>query len=57
MAFEQTNGTVGATESFVWTIALDLALKLVWAITVQIRGISDSGESLPIIITVQGEGM
>ena len=25
--------------------------------TVQIRGVSDSGESLPIIITVQGEGL
>ena len=25
VAFEETNGTLGATESFVWTIALDLA--------------------------------
>ena len=57
VAFEETNGTLGATESFVWTIALDLAKLGLGNNTVQIRGISDSGESLPIIITVQGEGL
>ena len=57
VAFEETNGTLGATESFVWTIALDLAKLSLGNNTVQIRGVSDSGESLPIIITVQGEGL
>ena len=57
VAFEETNGTLGATESFVWTIALDLAKLSLGNNTVQIRGTSDSGESLPIIITVQGEGI
>ena len=57
VAFEETNGTLGSTESFVWTIALDLAKLSLGNNTVQIRGVSDSGESLPIIITVQGEGL
>ena len=57
VAFEETNGTLGATESFVWTIALDLAKLSFGNNTVQIRGVSDSGESLPVIITVQGQGL
>ena len=57
VAFEETNGTLGATESFVWTIALDLAKLSFGNNTVHIRGVSDSGESLPVIITVQGQGL
>jgi Na+/H+ antiporter NhaC len=55
-SFEESNGTLGALESFSWSIALDVDKMSKGNNTIEIRGLSDDGQSLPVIITVMGEG-
>jgi len=54
--FEESNGTLGALERFAWSIALDTDNMPKGNNTIEIRGLSDEGQSLPVIITVAGEG-
>ena len=54
--FEESNGTLGALERFAWSIALDTNNMPKGNNTIEIRGLSDEGQSLPVIITVAGEG-
>tara|TARA_B100001287_G_scaffold48139_1_gene37145 strand:- start:327 stop:1355 length:1029 start_codon:yes stop_codon:yes gene_type:complete len=54
--FEESNGTLGALERFAWSIALDTDNMPAGNNTIEIRGLSDEGQSLPVIVTVTGEG-
>ena len=55
-SFEESNGTLGALESFSWSIALDVDKMSKGNNTIEIRGLSDDGQSLPVIFSVMGEG-
>ena len=55
-SFEESNGTLGALERFGWSIALDADKMPRGNNTVEIRGLTDNGQSLPVILTVMGEG-
>ena len=55
-SFEESNGTLGALESFSWSIALDVDKMSKGNNTIEIRGLSDDGQSLPVILSVMGEG-
>ena len=55
-SFEVSNGTLGALERFGWSIALDTDKMPKGNNTVEIRGLTDNGQSLPVILTVMGEG-
>ena len=55
-SFEESNGTFGALESFSWSIALDVDKMSKGNNTIEIRGLSDDGQSLPVILSVMGEG-
>jgi len=54
--FEETNGSLSALERFSWSLALDLDKMSKANNSIEIRGLSDDGQSLPITITVQGNG-
>ena len=54
--FEQTNGSLSALERFSWSLALDLDKISMANNSIEIRGLSDNGQSLPITITIQGTG-
>ena len=56
VAFEETNGSLSALERFSWSLALDLDKISIGNNSLEIRGISDNGQSLPITIIVQGNG-
>ena len=56
VAFEQTNGSLSALERFSWSLALDLDKISKGNNSLEIRGLSDDGQSLPITIIVQGNG-
>ena len=55
-SFEESNGTLGALERFGWSIALDVEKMSKGNNTVEVRGLTDNGQSLPVIMTVMGEG-
>ena len=55
-SFEESNTTLGALERFTWSIALDTDKIAKGNNTLEVRGISDDGQSLPVIITVAGDG-
>ena len=55
-AFEESNTTLGALERFTWSIALDTDKIAKGNNTLEVRGISDDGQSLPVIVTVAGDG-
>ncbi len=55
-AFEESNTTLGALERFAWSIALDTDKIAKGNNTLEVRGISDDGQSLPVIVTVAGDG-
>ena len=54
--FEQTNGSLSALERFSWSLALDLDKISMANNSIEIRGLSNDGQSLPITITIQGTG-
>ena len=56
VAFEATNGSLAALERFDWSIALDTDKLPRGNNTLEFRGLSDDGQSLPVIITVTGKG-
>ena len=56
VAFEQTNGSLSALERFSWSLALDLDKMSKGNNSIEIRGLSDDGQSLPVTIIVQGNG-
>ncbi len=56
VAFEESNGTIGALERMDWTIALDKDRIPKGNNTIEVRGVSDEGQSLPVLLTVQGDG-
>ena len=56
VAYEETNGSLSALERFSWSLALDLDKISKGNNSLEIRGISDNGQSLPITIIVQGNG-
>ena len=56
VAFEETNGSLGALERFGWSIAIDTDKLPSGNNTLEFRGLSDGGQSLPVIITVSGLG-
>ena len=56
VAFEQTNGSLSALERFSWSLALDLHKMSKGNNSIEIRGLSDDGQSLPVTIIVQGNG-
>ncbi|MEC8313343.1 MAG: S8 family serine peptidase [Candidatus Thermoplasmatota archaeon] len=56
VAFEATNGSLAALERFDWSIALDTDKLPSGNNTLEFRGLSDDGQSLPVIITVTGKG-
>ena len=53
---EQTNGSLSALERLSWSLALDLDKISMANNSIEIRGLSDDGQSLPITITIQGTG-
>ena len=55
-AFEESNSTLGALERFAWSIALDTGKIAKGNNTLEVRGISEDGQSLPVIVTVAGDG-
>ena len=55
-SFEESNGTLGALERFGWSIALDVEKMSKGNNTIEVRGLTDNGQSLPVIMTVMGEG-
>ncbi|MGB0700564.1 MAG: S8 family serine peptidase, partial [Candidatus Poseidoniaceae archaeon] len=55
-SFEESNGTLGALERFGWSIALDADKMPKGNNTIEIRGLTDDGQSLPVILNVMGEG-
>ena len=56
VAFEETNGSLGALERFSWSIALDTDKLPSGNNTLEFRGMSDDGQSLPVIVMVAGAG-
>ena len=56
VVFAETNGTLGALERFAWSIAVDHNKLPRGNNTLEFRGLSDVGQSLPVIITVEGQG-
>jgi subtilisin family serine protease len=56
-SFEDTDTTLGPLEGFQWTIGLDLDKLPSGDVVIEIRGLSDEGQSLPITLTVQGNGL
>ena len=56
VVFAETNGTLGALERFAWSIAVDHNKLPKGNNTLEFRGLSDVGQSLPVIITVEGQG-
>ena len=56
VAFEQNNGSLSALERFSWSLALDLDKMSKGNNSIEIRGLSDDGQSLPVTIIVQGNG-
>ena len=56
-SFEDTDATLGPLERFQWTIGLDLDKLPSGDVVIEIRGMSDEGQSLPISLTVQGTGL
>ena len=56
VAFEETNGSLSALERFSWSLALDLDKMSKGNNSIEIRGLSDDGQSLPVTIMVQGNG-
>ena len=56
VAFEATNGSLDTLERFDWSIALDTDKLPSGNNTLEFRGLSDDGQSLPVIITVTGKG-
>ena len=56
VAFEETNGSLSALERFSWSLALDLDKMSKGNNSIEIRGLSDDGQSLPVTIIVQGNG-
>ena len=56
VGFEQTNGSLSALERFSWSLALDLDKMSKGNNSIEIRGLSDDGQSLPVTIMVQGNG-
>ena len=55
-SFEESNGTLGALERFGWSIALDVEKMSKGNNTIEVRGLTDNGQSIPVIMTVMGEG-
>ena len=55
-SFEDTETTLGPLERFQWTIGLDLDKLQLGDVVIEIRGLSDEGQSLPISFVVQGNG-
>ena len=55
-SFEESNGTLGALERFGWSIAIDADKMPKGNNTVEVRGLTDNGQSLPVILSVMGEG-
>jgi len=55
-SFEDTETTLGPLERFQWTIGLDLDKLPLGDVVIEIRGLSDEGQSLPISFVVQGNG-
>ena len=55
-SFEESNGTLGALERFGWSIALDVEKMSKGNNTIEVRGLTDNGQSLPVMMTVMGEG-
>jgi len=56
-SFEDTETPLEALERFQWTIGLDLDNLPSGDVLIEIRGISDDGQSLPINVIVQGTGL
>lgn len=56
VAYEETNGSLGALQRFSWSIALDTDKLPSGNNTLEFRGMSDDGQSLPVIIMVAGAG-
>lgn len=56
-SFNETETTLGPLERFQWTIGLDLDNLPSGEVLIEVRGISDDGQSLPINIVVQGTGL
>ena len=55
-SFEESNGTLGSLERFSWSIALDVDKMPKGNNTLEIRGLTEDGQSLPVIMTVTGQG-
>jgi len=56
-SFNQSETPLGPLERFEWTIGIDLDNLPEREVVIEIRGLSDDGQSLPIMVTVQGNGM
>jgi len=56
-SFNQSETPLGPLERFDWTIGIDLDKLPERDVVIEIRGLSDDGQSLPIMITVQGNGI
>ena len=56
-SFNQSETPLGPLERFEWTIGIDLDNLPEREVVIEIRGLSDDGQSLPIIVTVQGNGL
>ena len=56
-SFNQSETPLGPLERFEWTIGIDLDKLPERDVVIEIRGLSDDGQSLPIMITVQGNGI
>jgi len=56
-SFNQSETPLGPLERFDWTIGIDLDKLPERDVVIEIRGLSDEGQSLPIMITVQGNGI
>ncbi|RJU83158.1 MAG: hypothetical protein DWB99_02955 [Candidatus Poseidoniales archaeon] len=56
-SFNETDTPLGPLERFQWTIGFDLDKLPSGDVVIEIRGLSDDGFSLPIVLTVQGNGL
>lgn len=56
-SYNETDTPLGPLERFQWTIGLDLDNLPLGDVVIEIRGLSDEGFSLPITLTVQGNGL
>jgi hypothetical protein len=56
-SYNETDTPLGPLERFQWTIGLDLDNLPSGDVVIEIRGLSDEGFSLPITLTVQGNGL